>query len=98
MVDVTGISVTPKTSTAEAGESGSRQLIVTIEPDNATNKNVVYETEDGVEGLSVNDNGLIEWTDMTPAGTYTTTVTTEDEDFTDTHVLTLTEPDPEEGD
>ena len=71
---------------------------MTVNPDDATNKNVNYEINPKVEGLSVSDNGKIEWTADAPAGEYTTTVTTDDGNYTDTHVLTLTEPDPEEGD
>lgn len=71
---------------------------VTVNPNDATNKNVNYEISPKVEGLSVSDNGKIEWTADVPAGEYTTTVTTDDGNYTDTHVLTLTEPDLEEGD
>ena len=95
---MTGVSLSPKTSTAEAGDSGSRQLNATVIPEDATNKDVSYEIAPEVEGISVNNSGLIEWTDNTAAGEYTTTVTTIDGSFTDTHVLTLTETDPEEGD
>lgn len=98
-ISVTGVTISPRTSTATAGESGSRQLTATIEPENATNKNVTFETEN-VEGLSVSQNGLLTWTENTPAGIYTTTVTTEDGEYTATHTLTLEEPEPEpeEGD
>lgn len=85
------MSLSPKTSTAEAGESGSRQLSVTVVPTSSANKNVVFSIDDA-EGLSVNENGRIEWTEKTPAGKYTTTVTTEEGAITDTHTLTLNEP------
>lgn len=103
-IDVTGVTISPKTSTAEAGTASSRDLTATVEPSNATNKSVTFETED-VEGLSVSSSGKLEWTADTPAGTYTTTVTADDGGFTDTHTLTLEEPeepeeptDPEDGD
>lgn len=100
-IEVTGVELSPKTSTAESGEAGSRELSASVSPSNATNKGVSYSTDDA-EGLTVSSGGKIEWTADTPAGDYTTTVTTDDGGHTDTHVLTLEEPlepepDPEEG-
>lgn len=102
-IDVTGVSLSPKTSNAEAGAAGNRQLNATVSPSNATNKSVSYEISPDADGLAVSGSGNITWTADTPAGEYTTTVTTVDGDYTDTHVLTLTEaeepepePDPEE--
>lgn len=102
-IPVTGVSVTPRTSTAEAGTAGNRQLTVVIEPPNATNQNVTFTITPSAPGLSVSDTGLITWTEETPAGVYVTEVKTEDGGFTATHTLTLTEPeeppeDPENGD
>jgi len=102
-IDVTGVTLSPKTSSAESGEDGSRQLSATISPSNATNKSVSYAIAPTTNGLSVDNSGLISWTDAVADGEYTTAVTTADGSFTDTHVLTLTEPeleepDPEEGD
>ncbi|WP_062052358.1 hypothetical protein [Bacillus sp. JCM 19034] len=37
-ISVTGVTVSPKTSSAEAGTAGSRQLTATVEPDDATDK------------------------------------------------------------
>src|SRR5699024_709321 len=91
---VTSVSLSPKTSTAESGTAGSRDLTVTVEPEHALNKTVTFETED-VEGLSVSSSGKLEWTDDLPAGTYETTVTTDDGGFTATHTLTIEEPEPE---
>lgn len=93
-IAVTGVTLSPKTSNAEAGTAGNRQLTATVAPANATNKKVTYSIAPTTAGLSVNNTGLIAWTDAVPAGTYTTTVTTEDGKKTDTHVLTLSEPDP----
>ncbi|WP_246145110.1 phage tail protein [Oceanobacillus sojae] len=94
-IDVTGVSLSPKTSNAESGASGNRQLNATVSPSNATNKSVSYAISPDADGLSVSGSGNITWTENTPSGTYTTTVTTDDGDYTDTHVLTLTEPEPE---
>lgn len=95
-IAVTGVTVSPKTSTAEAGTAGSRQLTATVAPADATNKKVSYSITPESTGLSVSNSGLIEWTVDVPAGQYTTTVTTDDGGFTDDHVLTLTDPDPPE--
>ncbi|MFD1416806.1 phage tail protein [Oceanobacillus jeddahense] len=100
-IDVTEVSLSPKTSNAEAGTAGNRQLNATVSPSNATNKSVSYAISPDADGLAVSGSGNITWTESTPAGEYTTTVTTDDGDYTDTHVLTLTEPpepdpDPEE--
>lgn len=54
-----------------------------------------YSISSDAEGLDVSENGRVLWTENTPAGEYTTTVTTDDGDYTDTHVLTLTESEPE---
>lgn len=94
-IDVTGVSLSPKTSTAEAGTSGNRSVNATVSPSNATNKSVSYAISPDADGLAVSGSGNITWAESTPAGTYTTTVTTDDGDYTDTHVLTLTEPEPE---
>ncbi len=94
-IAVTGVTLSPKNSNAEAGTAGTRQLTATVAPSNATNKKVSYAIAPTTEGLSVNANGLIAWNADVPAGTYTTTVTTVDGNKTDTHVLTLTEPEPD---
>ncbi len=82
------MNLTPKTSTAEAGVAGSRQLSVTVEPSNADNKGVSYSIDDA-EDLTVSETGKVEWSENTPAGQYTTTVRTVDGGHTDTHTLTL---------
>lgn len=92
----TGVTLSPKTSTAEAGTAGNRQLSATVAPTNATNKNVNYAIAPATTGLAVTNAGNITWTDAVPAGEYTTTVTTASGNRTDTHVLTLTEPEPPE--
>lgn len=91
-IAVTGVTLTPKTSTAESGTAGTRQLSAAVAPANATNKAVTYAIAPATTGLTVNASGLISWTDAVPAGVYTTTVTTTSGAKKDTHVLTLTEP------
>ena len=89
---VTGVTLSPKTSSAEAGAAESRQISATVSPANATNKSVSYAIAPTTAGLTVSNSGLIAWTAAVPAGTYTTTVTTADGAKKDTHVLTLTVP------
>lgn len=96
-IAVTGVTLSPKTSSAEAGTAGTRQLTATVAPSNATNKSVSYAIAPTTSGLSVSTSCLISWSADVPAGEYTTTVTTADGAKKDTHVLTLTEPDPPEG-
>lgn len=102
-VNITGVTLSPKTSTGETGTAGERQLTATVAPTNATNKAVSYSIAPATDGLAVNASGKITWTDSVTAGKYTTTVKTADGDKTDTHELTLSdpepepEPDPEEG-
>lgn len=99
-IEVESVTLSPKTSTADAGTTDERQLSADVSPGNATTKNVTYSIDEQ-DGLTVSNGGKIEWTDEVPAGKYTTTVTTDDGDYTDTHVLSLEEteePDPEEGD
>ncbi|WP_279282300.1 putative Ig domain-containing protein [Enterococcus gallinarum] len=91
-VPVTGVTVSPKTSSAVAGTAGNRQLTATVAPQNATNKTVTYSIAPTTAGLEVSSSGNITWSENVPAGEYTTTIKTKDGSFTDTHVLTLTEP------
>lgn len=94
-IAVTGVTLSPKTSSGEAGTSGERQLTATVAPSNATNKAVTYAIAPTTSGLAVNASGKITWTGDVPAGEYTTTVKTTDGSKTDTHILTLTEPEPD---
>lgn len=88
---MTGVTISPKNSSAVAGTAGNRQLTATMAPENATNKAVTYSIAPPTEGLTVSASGNITWTEDVPAGVYTTTVETEDGSFTDTNVLTLTD-------
>ena len=95
-IKVTGVSLSPKTSNAESGTAGERQVTATVAPANATNKNVTFSIAPQTAGLTVSASGLIKWTADVPAGEYTTTVKTADGNKTDTHKLTLAEPAPPE--
>lgn len=95
VVDVTGVTLSPKTSTGESGTAGTTQLTAAVAPTGATNKAVTYAITPVTTGLTVSNAGLISWTADVAAGTYTTTVTTTDGAKTDTHVLTLTDPEPD---
>lgn len=87
--------MSPKTSTAVAGTASNRQLTATVVPNNTTDKTVKYIIAPTTAGLAVSNAGNITWTADVPSGIYTTTITTNTGNKTDTHVLTLTEP--EEG-
>lgn len=80
--------MSPKTSTAVAGTASNRQLTSTVSPSDATDAPTTA-------GLAVSNTGNITWTADVLPGTYTTTGTSNTGNKTDTHVLTLTEP--EEG-
>ena len=75
-VAVEGIKLNKKS--VKIGQKGSYQLIATVMPDNATNKNVVFESSDK-KIASVDANGLIK---AKKVGSTTVTVTTEDGRYT----------------
>ena len=58
-IAVTGLEFSPKTSTADAGTAGSRQITATVLPENATNKKVTYKITPETEGLAVSETGNI---------------------------------------
>ena len=88
-IKVTGVTVAPKTNNLEIG--ATRQLNATIEPDNATNKKVTYES-DNDEVATVNSSGLVT---AIGEGKATITVKTVDGNHTDTATVNVTEPEPE---
>lgn len=93
-IKVESVSVTPKTNNLEVG--ATRQLNTAIEPENATDKGVDYESDN--EGVAtVNGSGLVT---ATGAGEATITVKSNSEGKVDTATVNVTEPDPEseEGD
>ncbi|MCA6745416.1 hypothetical protein [Enterococcus lactis] len=53
---------------------------------------MTYSIAPAKTGLAVSSSGNITWNETVPAGEYTTTIKTEDGSYTDTHVLTLTQP------
>ena len=88
-IKVTGVTVAPKTNNLEV--DGTRQLNATIEPSNATNKKVTYES-DNDEVATVNSSGLVT---AIGEGKATITVKTVDGNHTDTATVNVTEPEPE---
>lgn len=90
-IKVTSVAVAPKTNNLEVDDT--RQLNATIEPSNATNKNVTYESDDEAVA-TVDTNGLVT---TIGEGEATITVKTDDGDHTDTATVNVTEPEePEE--
>ncbi len=85
-VAVTGINLTPTTSTATVG--GTQQLSVAITPSNATNKNVSYSSNN-TSIATVNNDGLVT---AIAAGNATISATTIDGGFTDTSIVTVSAP------
>ena len=88
---VTGVSLDKDSLTLEAGKSGT--LTAAITPDNATNKNVEWESSN--TAVATVENGTVT---AEGEGTATITVTTADGGKTDTCKVTVTavpEPEPE---
>lgn len=89
-IKVTGVTVAPKTNNLEVG--ATRQLNATVEPSNATNQKVTYESDN--EAVTVNASGLVT---AVSKGKATITVKTVDGNHADTATVNVTEPEPEEG-
>src|SRR5699024_442051 len=89
-IAVTGVTIAPKTNNLEVG--ATRQLNVTIEPSNAINQSVTFETSDN-RVATVDDNGLVT---AISEGIADITVTTDDGDHTDTATVNVTDPEPPE--
>jgi len=85
-VSVTGVTLNEESLILQANTTTSEPLIATIEPENATNKNIIW-TSDNEEIATIDENGFI--TTLTVGGA-TITVTTEDGEFTDTCTLVVT--------
>jgi len=88
-IEVTSVEVSPKTNNLEVNDT--RQLNVTVEPSNATNKKVTYESDDDAVA-SVDSEGLVT---AVSEGTATISVKTDDGDHEDTATVNVTEPEPE---
>ena len=85
IVDVTGVSLNRETMSLFVGDIG--QLSATVEPEDATNKNVTWSTSNATVA-DVDENGNVE---AKAKGTATITVTTEDGNKTATCQVTVSE-------
>ena len=85
-VPVTGVKLNKET--LELFTDGSETLTATVEPGNATNKNVTWNTSDNTVA-TVDENGTVT---AVGAGEATITVTTEDGSKTATCIVTVTVP------
>ena len=81
---VTGVTLNKDSLILDLG--GEETLTAAITPDNATNKNVTWESDN--ENVATVENGVVT---AVGAGTATITVTTEDGSFTDTCQVTVKE-------
>lgn len=88
-IEVTGVTVAPKTNNLEVDDT--RQLNATVEPSNATNKAVSYESDDEAVA-TVSSSGLVT---AIGEGKATITVKTKDGSYTDTATVNVTEPEPD---
>lgn len=86
LVGVTGVTLAPATANVEEGSTV--QLTASVEPANAMDQTVTWESDDE-EVATVDENGLVTGV---AAGEATIMVITIDGDFTDTSVVTVTEP------
>ena len=82
-VKVTGISINEQSVSLKQGEAF--QLIATVQPDNATNKKVIWSSSNEAVA-SVNQNGLVT---ANSAGEANITVITEDGGFSTTAIVTV---------
>src|SRR5699024_8809113 len=84
-IDVTDVTISPKTATLEEGET--QQLKATVAPSNATDKSVTYASK--AQGVaSVDDKGLVT---AKVAGEAEIVVTTNDGEKKDTCTVTVNE-------
>ncbi len=83
-VPVTGVTLDKETVTVK--EEETETLVATVMPENATNKNITWSSNN--ESVATVANGVV--TGLS-AGTATITVTTQDGSFTDTCVVTVEE-------
>lgn len=82
-IAVTGVSISPKTVSLKVG--GGQKLTATVEPSDATDKTISFETSAN-QIATVNNNGLVT---AIAEGSSTITVTTSDGGFTDTTPVTV---------
>ena len=84
-VFVSDVSIDPSLLVIDAGNSDT--LIAIIEPENATNKNLTWSSDN--PGIVTVENGVIQ---AVAQGSATITVTTEDGDFSATSFIMVSEP------
>ncbi len=85
-IQVSGISLTPETSTLIAGDTA--QLNAIVSPVNATNQNVNWESDD-ITVATVNTEGFVT---AIAEGIATVSATTEDGGFKDECIITVSDP------
>lgn len=85
-IEVTGVTLLPATMNLAIGGTSTGQLTATVAPVDATNDDVTYSTSNAAVA-TVSSTGLVT---AVADGTATITVTTDDGDFTDTCVVTVT--------
>ncbi|WP_299215742.1 chondroitinase-B domain-containing protein [uncultured Aquimarina sp.] len=85
-VPVNGVVLSPNNTTIEVGNT--QQLTTLISPDNATNQNATY-TSNNPSVATINSNGVI---NAISTGEAIITVTTQDGEFTDTATVTVISP------
>ncbi|AXT52859.1 T9SS C-terminal target domain-containing protein [Aquimarina sp. BL5] len=85
-VSVTGVAISPSSSIIEIGNT--QQLTATISPNNATNQNTTYNSNNP-SVATINSNGVI---NAISTGEAIITVTAEDGGFTDTATITVITP------
>jgi uncharacterized repeat protein (TIGR02543 family) len=84
-VKVTGVTLTPKAATVTTGKT--TKLTATVQPANASNKDVTWKSSD--ESVATVNNGTVT---AKKAGTVTITVTTKDGNKTATSTITVKDP------
>lgn len=87
-VAVTGVTMSPKTLTIEAGKTG--KLTGTVAPANATNKSVTYTSADTTKATVAADGTVTVPANLAANGTVVITVKTADGNKTDTATVTVT--------
>ena len=86
-VAVTGVTMSPKTLTIEAGKTG--KLTGTVAPANATNKSVTYTSADTTKATVAADGTVSVPSNLAADGTVVITVKTADGNKTDTATVTV---------
>ena len=90
VVAVTGVTMSPKTLTIEAGETS--KLTGTVAPANATNKSVTYTSSDTTKATVASDGTVTVPANLAKGGTVVITVKTADGNKTDTATVTVKVP------